>query len=146
MLPPRFAKITAEENRKQLYLAASASAKSMLSVLLVISFFLSVASPWLLSILAKEPIANASLVMFVLVAMMVIQALGIPPFHGLNAMSLPQKTVAAQMIGLIFGIAVFLLLGIPWGAAGAAIALLIGRTLVTGVTFWEFRRTAMLSQ
>ena len=146
MLPPRFAKITAEENRKQLYLAASASAKSMLSVLLVISAFLSVASPWLLSILAKEPIANAGLVMFVLVAMMVVQALGIPPFHGLNAMSLPQKTVAAPMIGLIFGIAVFLLLGIPWGAAGAAIALLVGRALVTGVTFWEFRRTAMFSQ
>ena len=143
MLPPRFAKITSEQNRQQLYIAASASAKSMLSVLLVISAFLCVASPWLLSILAKEQIANAALIMFVLVVMMVIQALGIPPFHGLNAMSLPQKTVAAQAIGLVFGIAVFLLLGIPWGAAGAAIALLIGRILVTGLTFWEFRRTAL---
>lgn len=143
MLPPRFAKITAEENRKQLYSAATASTKSMLRVLLVTGLLLCLASPWLLSILAKEPIPNATVVMFVLVAMMVIQALGIPPFHGLNAMSLPQKTVAAQAVGLMVGIAVFLFLGIPWGAAGAAVALLIGRILATGFVFWEFRRVAM---
>lgn len=146
MLPPRFAKIAAEENRKQLYAAASASAKSMLKFLLVTSIFLCLASPWLLTILAKEPISNAALVMFVLVAMMVIQALGIPAFYGLNAMSLPQKTVAAQVIGLIFGIVVFLGLGISWGAVGAAIALFIGRILVVGFTFWEFRRTALSSR
>ena len=143
MLPPRFAKIAAEENRKQLYVAASASAKSMLWILLLTSVFLCLTSPWFLNVLAKEPIAHATTVMFLLVAMMVVQALGIPPFHGLNAMSLPQKTVVPQAVGLMCGIIVFLSLGISWGAAGAAVALLIGRTLVTAYTFWEFRRIAM---
>ena len=143
MLPPRFAKIAAEENRQQLYREAVSSARSMLWILVIIGAILCVASPWLLAILADQPVPNAALVMFLLVLMMVFQAVGIPPFHGLNAMSLPQKTVAAQAIGLMVGIALFLALGISWGAAGAAIALLIGRVLVTGFIFWEFRRTAM---
>ncbi len=143
MLPPRFAKIAAEENRQQLYQAASLAAKSMLLVLAFTSVFLCGFSPWLLSMLAQQPIANATAIMLLLVLMMDIQALGIPPFHGLNAMSLPRKTVLAQVIGLVAGIAVFLMLGIQWGAVGAAVALLVGRILVTGFTFWEFRRTAM---
>ncbi|MFK7770247.1 MAG: lipopolysaccharide biosynthesis protein [Mariniblastus sp.] len=137
LLPPKLAKTFAESGRSDLMETIHNFNKSFLVIVGGIAIGLVLFCEPLLNIVSQESVEHPYHLTAVLAAMMLVQAIGLPAFHGLNAVKEPFRAFSPRLLGIAVAI-VFFGLANGWDSAiVAAYSLLIAHTVISTLTFLQ---------
>jgi len=145
LLPPKFAQVLAESGRARLMESIQNFNKSFLIIVGAIAIGLCLFCEPLLRIVSKETVTSPYHLTFVLAMFMLVQAVGLPAYHGLNAIREPAKALLPRLVGILSAAAFFGLAKGWESALIAAYSLLIAHFVISTLTFYRAKSSLELN-